>query len=120
MADSRNSEPAKTGNPTYIRDAADPSGQMYIDHGGGRREPVERRESVIERAARAVRDALPCEQCALPLGGEETIARAVLAAIREPSEAVMMAGMAKADETSHGVAVGPIWSAMIDAALEEG
>ena len=49
-----------------------------------------------------------------------TRARAVLQAIREPSERMDNAGMAEADKTSHGIVVTPIWQAMIDAALEEG
>ncbi len=46
-------------------------------------------------------------------------ARAVLQAIREPSEAMNNAGMTEADKDSFGVAVQPIWRAMVDAALEK-
>lgn len=50
----------------------------------------------------------------------DAIVRAVLTVLRESSEVMESAGMDEADKTSHGVVVGPIWQAMVDAAMEQG
>lgn len=47
------------------------------------------------------------------------LVKAILEAMREPTEAMENAGMEEADKTSFSAAVGPIWSAMVDVALRE-
>lgn len=90
-------------------------------------------EMMIERVARAAENAIlnpMAHCCSVSIVGDparfyNVIARAVLTAMREPTEAMIQAGaeklpsvvdtMGEADE-----AASDAWRAMIDAALEEG
>lgn len=73
----------------------------------------------IERAARAVAEYTGQR---MPPSGDvvtcEGIARAVLAAVREPSRSMLEAGASGSGEDSETVAI-CAWEAMIDAALAE-
>lgn len=86
----------------------------------------------IERAKAAIANELgvssaPIESFALSDGrliATETIIRAVLTAIREPSEAMLCAGKESAwvgaDLNDGHPCIVQVWPAMIDAMLEEG
>lgn len=71
----------------------------------------------LERAAQAIHDTLPCNSGEDPPDVDllVPVVRAVLTAIREPSEAMDRA--AAECESSY---VGDVFAAMIDAALAEG
>ena len=119
--------------PTYVRDAADPNGQTFIDHGGGRLEPVTTPDSIIERAARADHKAyckdrmrMGVHPADLPeweeLGPDGRFyftdrVRSILRAIREPSEAMLVAGTLR--NPVDAPVILQAWQAMIDAALAE-
>ena len=66
-------------------------------------------ETMLERAAKAATDRMGdcCD------GDAVTIARAVIASLREPSDDVAMAGV------MHDYSLCSAWRAMIDAILEE-
>jgi hypothetical protein len=65
--------------------------------------------TMIERAARAIADAQDVSE---PFDNYEEMARAAIAAMREPTEAML-----EASPVSGPVSI--IWQNMIDAALEE-
>ncbi|WP_031293679.1 hypothetical protein [Sphingobium sp. HDIP04] len=86
----------------------------------------------LERAARAIIDAAqeqgayvggePDNLRSVPIDGvidAEAMVRAVLAAIREPSEAMERAGWTADLPFTPSIKVGTVWRAMIDAMLEE-
>lgn len=70
----------------------------------------------LERAARAIVDNYPLDSGESPLSWQEVlpVARAVIAAIREPSDAMWEAGDAVVDHNAIGA-----YQAMIDAILEK-
>lgn len=107
--------------PTFVRDCSDPNGKTYIEHGGGRLEEVATRNSIIERAARALYCSAPHDFDPSEMGEDDTWpdlvdqVRAVLRALREPTREMHFAGEA-VDEPRRS---DDVWQAMIDAALAE-
>lgn len=79
-------------------------------------------DNIIKRAARAVEQLIGshCENCETPIPSDpHEIARAVLQAIREPSEAMKIAGHGEEAPSRQVSKVPNIWQAMIDAALAD-
>lgn len=86
-------------------------------------------DSMVERVARAIEPYYPlsCTEDWLKdvrRGWCETVARAAIAAMREPTEAMLWAGSESIDTCTKldpcGKAAKHCWSDMIDAALTEG
>jgi len=81
----------------------------------------------LERAARALVDNYPLDGGESPLAWQEVlpVARAVIVAIREPSEGMLEAAyrdlnLSREDADTPDVEITRAWRAMIDALLEEG
>jgi hypothetical protein len=82
-------------------------------------------QSIIERAARALQETWNADETLPPIefspAEAAALVRAVLTAIREPSEAVIEAGLAECSadwrESVCREFLPDIWKAMIDAAL---
>jgi hypothetical protein len=79
--------------------------------------------ALIERVAGAIADAMADAQVATPapihiqrwqMGIAKVLARAAIAAMREPTEAMCEAAMSDRYQT-----IGAVWGGMIDAALAE-
>lgn len=80
---------------------------------------------IIERAARAIQDEYDRQNSGALIGeggdlhAPEAMARAVLRAIREPSEAMNRAGWKSDLPFTPSIRVDVLWQAMIDAALSD-
>lgn len=109
--------------PTYMRYCGDPTRQVHVDHHDGRGfvSMEVKADSIIERAARAASDeyARQNESALVGEGGDlhdpQAMARAVLRAIREPSEGMIDEAYASYD--ANGGSLRDVFMDMIDAAL---
>lgn len=75
---------------------------------------------MVDRVARAIHAELEKTWCVMLTGHGEELGRAAIAAMREPTEAMMRAGDAAAESACSGDEGLEAWDAMIDAALENG
>lgn len=75
--------------------------------------------TMLERAARAARDDAAIYGADLTVDQAAHVARAVLMAVREPSNSVLLAGEATGDQYE-GCDPADCWPAMIDAILADG
>ena len=73
---------------------------------------------MVERVAKAITEAFEREGRVFDDGQAETLARAAIEAMREPTEAMTKAGDLPGWDDSVSVGLsGEVWNAMIDAAL---